>query len=144
MKTLKILGVLSLMAISANAQDLLPTEVPQQIRTNFQNSYQNATDVEWEKDLEYYKVEFEVSRDDYEIWYSANAKVLKTEKEISARNLPAIVSKNIKTNYSGYSIDDVEEVTEGNNTTYYVEVEKWNDEIDLVYSANGKLLRETK
>ncbi|SHI31448.1 Putative beta-lactamase-inhibitor-like, PepSY-like [Mesonia phycicola] len=144
MKTLKILGVLSLMAISANAQDLLPTEVPQQIRTNFQNSYQNATDVEWEKDLEYYKVEFEVSRDDYEIWYSANAKVLKTEKEISARNLPAIVSKNIKNNYSGYSIDDVEEITEGSKTTYYVEVEKWNDEIDLVYSANGKLLRETK
>jgi len=118
--------------------------VPQQISNDFQKSYQNATDVEWEKELDYYKVEFEIGRDDYEIWYSANAKVLKTEKEISPNKLPAAVTSTIKNNYSGYSIDDVEEVIEGTKTTYYVEVEKWNDEIDLVYSADGKLLRTTK
>ena len=90
------------------------------------------------------QVEFEIDRMDYEVWYAANGKQVKLEKEIKPNELPTAIKSAIKNRYSDYSIDDCELREEKGKTTYLVELEKWNDEIDVVYDAKGKLIKETK
>ncbi|HIB36718.1 PepSY-like domain-containing protein [Mesonia sp.] len=143
MKTFKAVLVLFLVSIVANAQDLTIAEVPSNIKTQFNKEFKNARDIEWENDFDKFKVEFEVDRMDYEVWYSTDAKQVKLEKEISKLDLPTAVSKAIQAKFSEYHIDDCELQEVNNTVTYFVELEKWNYEIDVVYSAKGKLIRTT-
>jgi len=144
MKTLKMLSVLFFMAIAANAQDLKTSEVPQELKMQFEKTYANATDVEWEKEMDNYKVEFDIDRQEHEIWYTSSAKQVKLEKKIEISALPKAVSDAIKANYGDYKIDDCEMQEENGTVTYAVELEKWFNELEVVYSENGKLIKEIK
>ncbi|MBW2961705.1 PepSY-like domain-containing protein [Mesonia aestuariivivens] len=144
MKILKSLFVLLFVGLTVNAQDISSSEVPTTIQSQFKQAYKNATDIEWEKEMNNYKVEFEINRMDYEVWYSETGEQVKFEKEIQPNELPTAVTTAIKTNYSDYSIDDCEMRKVEGRTTYMIELEKWFNEIDVVYNKKGKLLRETK
>lgn len=144
MKILKSLVVLLLVGFTVNAQDIRSSEVPSAIQSQFTQDYKNAKDIEWEKEIDNYKVEFEIDRLDYEIWYAATGEQIKLEKDIQTNELPTTINSAIKNKYSDYSIDDCEMQEENGKTTYFIELEKWNDEIDVVYDATGKLIREMK
>ena len=144
MKILKSLVVLLFIGFTVNAQDMASSEVPTAIQSQFKKAYKNATDIEWEKKLDNYQVEFEIDRMDYEVWYAANGKQVKLEKEIKPNELPTAIKSAIKKKYSDYSIDDCELREENGNVIYLLELEKWFDEIEVIYDANAKLLKEIK
>lgn len=128
---------------AVSAQDMNMNDVPADLRTTFEQGYPNAADVEWEKEGESYKVEFEIDRKDHEIWYTADGNTSKTEKQISENDLPQAIQSAISSSYSEYNIDSVEMTEEGGSATYQVELEKgWNDEKQVVFDADGKVLSE--
>ena len=141
MKTFKMLAVFFSIGLTAvNAQDLKSAEVPLAIQDQFKADFKNATDVEWEKDFDTFKVEFEIERLDHEVWYSSTAKQVKLEKEILITDLPKVVKKAIDQKFSDYDIDDCELLVEQGKTTYLIELEKWFDDIEVTYTPNGKLI----
>ncbi len=143
MKNFKIVMIALLGTAGVSAQDLNSNDVPSDLRTTFEQAYPKATDVEWEMEGDNYKVEFEINREDHEIWYPADENTAKTEKEISENDLPQAVVSAISSTYAGYKIDSIEMTEENGSATYEVEMEKgWNDEKQVVFNAEGKVLNE--
>lgn len=136
--TLALLGV-----FSVSAQDINPNTVPENLRTSFVQSYPTAHDVEWEMEGTSYKVEFEIDRQDYEIWYAPDGNTSKMEQEITEADLPQSIKTAIASNYAGYKVDSVEKTTVNGSSVYEVELEKgWNDEKDVVFNDSGNILSE--
>ena len=144
MKILKSFIVLLMVGFTMNAQDISFSEVPTAIQSHFNKAYKNVTDIEWEKEMDHYQVEFEIDRMDYEVWYTSDGKQVKLEKELQPNELPNVIATAVKKKYSDYSIDDCELREENGNVIYLLELEKWSDEIEVIYDANAKLLKEIK
>lgn len=144
MKTLKILLLSLFVTTMAVAQDLKPNEVPQTIRNSFTKDNAQATDVEWKKKMDNYKVEFDIGRMEHEIWYNASGLVIKKEQEIIEADLPQAIRGVINSKYADYRVDDVELTWLDNKTTYKVELEKGKEEWEITFDANGKVLQERR
>lgn len=138
------LAALALFATAAmSAQDLKMELVPTNLADSFKKSYASATNVEWEMEGKDYKVEFDLGTMENEIWYSVDGNILKTEKEISANEMPRAVASAVKTKYSDYKVDAVEMKEQNGVKTYEVEIEKgWFKERNMVIDANGKVLSD--
>ena len=145
MKKLKI-TVLSVFAtVTLYAQDIKGQEVPSEVNTTFSQSYSNATDVEWEKSGDFFKVEFEINNMDHDIWYDGNGKMVKSKIEISEKDLPGNIVSAVKNKYADYKIDSIEVHEENSVTTYEVEIEKaWSDERTLMIDSSGNILSDVE
>jgi len=136
-----MLALLGTAAVSA--QDMNVNDVPSDLRTSFERAYPNAKDVEWEMEGENYKVEFEIEREDHEIWYSSEGNTAKMEKEISDSDLPQPIQSAITSSYDGYTIDEIDMIEENGGATYEVELEKsGDDDKKVIFDADGKVLNE--
>ena len=106
MKTLKILAAFLFFTGVVVAQDMNATDVPASVKNAFSKEYAQATDVEWEKDMENYKVEFDLNKMENEVWYSASGAVVKKEQDITEAELPQTVRDAVKSGYADYTLDD--------------------------------------
>lgn len=145
MKILKI-ALLTIFASSMlNAQDLTQKDVPSVVMIAFQNTYNNMSNVEWEKDGNHYKVEFDDNNIEHEIWYSKEGIIVKSEKEITENQLPNTITTVLERDYPNYKIESIELIESENKTTYEVELEKAKDEeIKVVFDATGSVLSSKK
>lgn len=147
MKTIAIqlMAVIFLGPGTVLAQDIPESQVPSVILNSFKKEFPKANDVEWELEGEHYNVDFEIGWfTDYEAWFSASGKVMRYTMEISDGDLPKAVTHAIKNQYKGYRLDDAKKIIENGVETYEVEIEKGNDERDLTFSKEGKLINTNK
>ncbi len=144
MKTLKILAAFLFVTGVAVAQDMNATDVPASVKNAFSKEYAKATDVEWKKDMENYKVEFDLNKMENEVWYNASGTVVKKEQDIAEAELPQAVRDAVKSSFADYTLDDIEKVWHNNATIYEVELEKGNEDKHLTFDANGKVIAEVK
>lgn len=142
MKSLKVAALALLATATVRAQDLKKEEVPSDLMSNFEKEYANATDVEWEKEDELYKVEFDMDRNEYELWYDASGKMTKMEKELKVAELPQAIKSKISSSYASYKIDDIEIKEENEKTTYEVELEDGRKEITVIFDESGSVIKE--
>ncbi|KAA3651824.1 MAG: hypothetical protein DWP98_02290 [Bacteroidetes bacterium] len=143
MKNLKLMASALLITTMASAQDIKLEQVPPSIQKNFKNEYSKAKDVEWELDGELYEVEFEINKMDHEVWYDKDGKVMRLEKEISAKELPSTIISLIKSKYAGFKIDKAQITTTEQRTIYEVELEKgWTEERKVLFDKDGKVLSD--
>lgn len=141
MKNLKIAALAIFATATMSAQDLKTSDVPSNLTNNFQKSYANTTEVEWEMDDDNYKVEFDVNKMEHEIWYSKDGTVVKTESEISESELPSAIKSVIKNKYADYKVDSIEMTESNGEKNYEVELEKgWTKEVKVVFDATGKVM----
>lgn len=110
----------------------------------FLKDFPEATGIKWEKKQDYYVAEFYVEKHEMEAWYDNAGKLYITEKDISKEELPATVQEALKKSaYADWKIDDIDQYNrEGYETLYIIEVERGEDEVDLVYNEEGVLLKE--
>ncbi|APQ17282.1 PepSY-like domain-containing protein [Maribacter hydrothermalis] len=142
-KKLATVALTVLGAFTVFAQDINPNDVPVNLKQNFKQNYPQASDIEWEMNGQAYKVEFDANRQEYEIWYATDGNITKTEQEMTEADLPQTIKTVIADNYLGYKVDSVEKTIENGDITYKVELEKgWNDEKEVVFDENGKVLSE--
>ena len=89
-----------------------------------------------------YNVEFEIGWNiDHEVWYNAEGKVVKHKEDISKSELPKAVIDRIKTDFKGYSIDDLERISDNGKVVYKMELEALTlQDFDVVVDSNGKIL----
>lgn len=145
MRNLKIAVFVLFATAAVSAQDLTMDQIPANINANFQQSYPMATEVEWEKDGQHYKVEFDIHKMEKEIWYLKTGDILKTEREITKNELPDAVLATAQNLHPEYKIDEVELTEENGKKIYEVELDKWfSDDIKLLIAEDGSLLTNNK
>lgn len=145
-KNILIVTAISLfMANSVFGQDIPHHQVPSVILNNFKSDFPKASDIEWEKEGDLYKVDFEIGwNTDHEIWYEASGDVVKHKEDISKSELPKAVSDRIHTDFDGYSIDDLKRITTASEseTIYFLELNSFTQDWEVTIDSNGKVLNQ--
>lgn len=138
-------AIVFLFANPAFGQDIPASEVPSVIKNNFLLEFPKATDIDWEMEKNYYKVDFELNNNtEYKIWYSAAGDIVKREEEISKHHLPAAILSKIQTDFKGYRIDEVDKVTTGTEIYYEVELKSLlKKEWEVTIDTNGEIRSKT-
>ncbi len=133
---------LQLFASTAFGQDIPQSQVPSVVVNSFQQKFPKAFDVEWELDGENYKVEFETGLlgTDHDAWYDKTGKLIRHKKKISKSDLPQKVLAKINSDFSGYRVDDVKKITEGNKVTYTLELKTFTEEWKVAFDSEGNVL----
>ncbi|GAA5025118.1 hypothetical protein GCM10011506_09380 [Marivirga lumbricoides] len=141
-KQILIFAVILFMGSTLQAQDIPQSQVPSIIVNEFTSRFPKATDVEWEMDGNFYNVEFEIGwNTDHEVWYNAEGKMVKHKEDISKSELPKAVSDRIETDFKGYSIDDLERITDNGKVVYKMELNALTQtDWDIVIDSEGKVL----
>lgn len=142
MRTLKTIILLVFATAAMWAQDLKPTEVPEVVKITFMKEFPKAIDVEWKRDREYYKAEFDVDWMDYEVWYTKEGVLFRKEQEIAREDLPEAILMEIEINYFEYFVEDVKILWQNNITTYKVDLESGDDSWEVIFDVDGNVLEE--
>ncbi len=125
------------------AQDIPQRDVPSVIVNNFKKSFPKANSVDWEKEGNLYKVEFEMGwLNDYTVWYNQQGQRVKYEEEISKNKLPKSILDRINTDFKGYRVDDARKIIVGKTVTYRVDLNSLKQDWDVVFDSNGKVLKK--
>ena len=140
-KQLLIIGAFSSIGFT-QAQDIAQSQVPSIILNQFNAEFAKASDIEWEKEGEFFSVEFETGWNvDHEIWYNAKGEMVKHKEGISSKELPKAVKDKLKADFNKLSIDDLEQISENGKVVYKMELNSlWNQDWDVVMDANGTVL----
>ena len=118
-------------------------DVPQAVQTSFKSTFANATDVEWKKKDNDYKVSFKLNNAEQHAMFDSSGTLLSQGQKIQESELPAAVSSAIKKDYSDHRIDEAYTIVKDGTTTYKVELDGSPD-VKVKYSADGTKLEDKK
>ncbi len=118
------------------------TDVPEKLTKTFQAQHPDANKVYWEKEGEYYAVEFKENRIEKEVVYDIEGNIVSTETEIPEKSLPSAIQDYVSSNYDGFSIDEaVKEKTE-KGIFYEIEIESKDKEFELEFDGDGNFIKK--
>lgn len=128
--------------------------------TDFSTRYPNATEVVWysytpderievlptdwdyNMDASDYEVRFKMDGSEHQAFYN-DGKWVRSEVVMSnPAKLPANINTAIQTQYSGYTIKDVETEQNTNRTIYEIELTKGNEKCKVHYTAEGAIIKK--
>lgn len=128
--------------------------------TDFSTRYPNASEVVWysytpderievlptdwdyNMDASDYEVRFKMDGSDYQSFYN-DGKWVRSEVVMSnPAKLPATINTAIQTQYSGYTIKDVETEQNTDRTIYEVELTKGNEKCKVHYTSEGAIIKK--
>lgn len=145
MKRGLLVGTVTLLASMSVAMghDVPQSQVPSVIINSFQKAFPDATDVEWEIKGSDYKVEFEGNGSSYDqsALYNKDGVLVRHKEDVASNSLPTKVMETIKKHYSKYSIDDAEKITEGNKTSFKIELKNGREELKVTIDSDGNVVR---
>lgn len=122
-KQFLILCTIPTFAFSTQAQNIAPSRVPSDILNLFFEHSPRATDVAWKVLGKLYNVDFKMGREiDHGIWYNSEWKTIKHQEIFSKSDLPNTVLNRIQTDFSGYTIDDLERISNHGYKVYKMEL----------------------
>ncbi|MCF8309376.1 MAG: PepSY-like domain-containing protein [Bacteroidales bacterium] len=146
MKALKITAIVSIVlmfALSGKAQDEMESpKVPDPVKKAFKTEKPKMNDVEWEKEGNYFAVEFKEEGVEKEMVYDAKGNVVSTETGIDTGSLMPSIKKYLEENYRDYEIEEAEKIEKKGKTSFEVEVEANDEEIELLFDSNGQFIKE--
>ncbi len=135
---------LTLVASPAFSQEIPANQVPSVVLNSFQQTFSKASDIEWEKGVEGYSVEFETGMfgTDHEAWFDKTGKLVKHKEEISKKDLPKAVMATLNQDFKGYRIDDPKKITEGSKVIYTLELKSFTKDWNIAIDTKGKVIHQ--
>nr|WP_294859545.1 PepSY-like domain-containing protein [uncultured Fluviicola sp.] len=125
-------------AFGSCASTIDQQEIPSVVINAVMTRYPDATDLEWEVKDGTYEAEFDLGKDDYEVWVNPQGTILKVEQEIRISQIPAAVLNKVKSDFDGFKMDDAKRVEIAKNTYYEIELEGKLGDQKIVYSSKGE------
>ena len=109
----------------------------------FTSKYPKAEKVSWGNKTDYKVAEFILDNHEMEAWFDTQGNWFMTETDIRFEELPlAVQEKHVLGVYANWKVDDVDRIERYNTETIYVvEVEKDKQEVELIYAADGTLIK---
>lgn len=141
MKTLLLVLAVTAGIGQADAQRIKSNEVPDGVRKELEKKF-NVKDADWDKEGENYEASFKRKGSEISVVLGVNGRILETEHEINKNELPPAVLKALMLDYEGYKIEEAARIESGGVFTYEAEVEKEEQTFDLIFDAQGKLLKK--
>lgn len=137
------LGVSAWMLQSCDDDDDLSV-VPVELAASLSEKYPQATRVEWETERGYYVADFYENGWERTAWFSPEGIWQLTETEIRFTDLPDAVQTAFRAStYATWEIEDVDMVERPDmEVVYVIEVEQYDQEVDLFYTADGILVKD--
>lgn len=139
MKGLKLIVLAFLpIAFVSCASAIDQQEIPSVVINAVMTKYPDAKDLEWEVKNGIYEAEFDLGKDDYEVWINAEGTILKIEQEIQNTHVPAAILNKLKTEYKDYRLDDAKRIEIGKKVYYEIELDGTLGDQKVVYSSGGE------
>lgn len=139
MKGLKLIVLAFLpIAFGSCASTIDQQEIPSVVINAVMTKYPDATDLEWEVKNGMYEVEFDLGKEEYEVWVNADGTILKAEQEISNAKVPAVILSKLKSDYTDFKLDDAKRIEIAKNVYYEIELDGPLGDQVVVYAANGE------
>lgn len=138
MKGLKLIVLAFLpIAFGACSATIDQQEIPSVVINAVMTKYPDATDLDWEVKNGIYEAEFDLGKDDYELWVNAEGTILKIEQEIKNTQVPAAILSKLKSDYTDFKLDDAKRIEIGKAVYYEIELDSTFGDQTVVYSASG-------
>ena len=139
MKHIIIISAMLLITNLVSGQDISSADVPSVVRNTFKKTFPKSYHIEWEQKGDIYNAEFDINWRDHEVWISNTGAILKYKKEIKARELPLAITAKIRQDFSGYSIDDIDQYEVNKQFYYKVELKKHHGDRTILFDKRGEI-----
>ena len=145
MKKLKILGAALFATVIGMGIFAFGTidDAPQKVRKAFAKKFPNIKKVKWEKESDTeWEGEFKMKGIEYSANYLQDGTWQETEHEIKKKSIPASIKTTLETEFSGYEIEEAEISETKDGSVYEFELEKGEEELEVVIDNNGKVIKK--
>lgn len=143
---LTLLALLAPLAALAKDQKLSKAQVPAAVVAAVEAKYASAKQLGWSKEVENGKAEYEARLDSgLEVTVSPEGAILSEESPVAFAQLPAKVKAGFAASkYGKWKVRKAEKIVEGEKTSYEVAAAKGKAGAEVVFDAEGKLVKEEK
>lgn len=139
MKGFKLMGVVFLpIAFGACASAISQEEIPSVVINAVMTKYPDATDLDWEVKGGVYEAEFDLGKEDYEVWVNSRGTILKVAQEIKNTQVPGIILKKIRTDFKDFKLDDAKRIEIAQKVYFELELDGTFGDQRVVYSVTGE------
>lgn len=120
-------------------------DVMPQVLASFQNNFKDAREVHWQERRDFYRVEFMIGSQHFFAFYDKGGDMICTGRNLNFGQLPSMLQLQFWQRYDGYWITELFELSDEENTGYYIAVE--NAEYKVILQSLGNswtLVRKMK
>lgn len=131
--------------ISASAFSTKRDLISDKIKSVFEKTFINATDVKWKKLNEYYLADFTVNNQNASAAFNEKGELLSAARSITLNQMPLIVMLNLQARYPDYTFsNNITELTSEGVTSYFIKAENAKHIVTIKGNALGDLNIEHK
>jgi hypothetical protein len=131
----KIFLILGLVAVTGICSAYPSERVSQRVLASFKSEFSSAADVQWETGNNYFRATFSLNEQRIFAFYNLDGELMSVGRYISSTLLPLNLFANLKTDYNGYWITDLFEISNSEGVNYYVTLE--NADTKMVLHSNN-------
>ena len=144
MKQVLIMAAFALaLTAPAHAQMLKPAQVPAAVKATFKAKFPAITRNTWEKEGTKYEAGFTQNGITMSALITPAGELVETESDMSPAKLPAAVRTKLASDYKAYKVTEAATlVSAGGKTTYEAEVSKGGKSHDVLFNADGSLVKK--
>ncbi len=117
-----------------------PTKVSSVVKKAFEQQFSTASNVNWEKEDNFYFATFRQNDRDISVAYDDNGELVGTSRSVTVDELPLSITMAIAEKYEGYKVGkNVSEISFEGENSYYLLVENNKQTIKLKCYSNGDM-----
>lgn len=136
-----IISIAVLFSLSACGQK--SNNVPENVKTAFNQKFPDATKVKWDKENDSeWEAEFKMDGREYSANFDNNGVWKETEYEINVKDVPETVKSAIDAEYAGYKIKESEISETTNGKVYEFELKKEEERLEVAIDMDGKIVKK--
>ena len=145
----KIIFMLLSAALLSNvvySQKISANKVPAAVTSAFKTKFPTATKATWEiENKTEFEVNFKINGEEVSANFDNTGKWLETETEIKVAALPTTVQATLTKEFSGFKVEEASKIERvENGKCYEAEIEKGEENFNLLFTPDGKVLSKTK
>lgn len=148
MKSITTVALLIVFLMGFACQDKSETkkqkkdDVPEAVRNNFKSKYPGENDPDWKKDSNgNFESNFKMDGVSYRADFKPDGNWIETETSIDKNELPDVIQSKIASDYSDYSITEIEKVEHHSKGTFYdVEFKQKGKNKDVEFDISGNVI----
>jgi hypothetical protein len=118
-------------------------EVPQKVKAAFTMKFPTVKKVKWDKESDTeWEAEFKIKGVEYSANFLEDGTWQETEHEIKKSDIPENIKNILNSDFKGYKIEEAEISEAITGSVYEFELEKGEEELEVVLDFNGKLIKK--
>ena len=135
----KIIAILGMtLVVSTSFANTEPETVSSQALNTFNSEFVGATEATWTINKDFYQVTFTLDGQQMFAYYNKAGEFLAISQNISSVELPNSLKKGLKKVMGNCWITDLFEITNNDQTTWYVTIESADEKVVLKSDNGGK------